>query len=132
MSTATTAARCSTGKPHQRTFHHDRGVHPRCRIADVADVVLEAVVGCVLLRRSRSRQAFTTMRYSQLLTAESWRKAGALRCALSIASCSASAASSGLRLVICASRYELAVVTVEQLLERVPVTGDVRCQQLWV
>ena len=42
---------------------------------------------------------------SQLLTAESWRKAGALRCALSIASCSASAASSGLRLLICASRY---------------------------
>jgi len=42
---------------------------------------------------------------SQLLTAESCRKDGALRCALSIASCSASAASSASRLLIRASRY---------------------------
>ena len=84
------------------------------------------------MRRSRSRQALTTIRCSQLLTAASWRNVPALRWAESIASCSASAASSGLRLVEPREPVQLPVMTEEQLFEGVAFTGDMRGQQLGV
>src|SRR5690606_14023172 len=87
MSTATTAARCSTG----------RVISARCTTIAVSTAAVgspvaatssrNAAVGRDLLRRNRSRHELTTMRCSQLLTAESYRNAGALRWADSIASC---------------------------------------------
>ena len=53
------------------------------------------IVGRAARRRIRSRQALTTIRCSQVVTAESPRKLPARRKAEIIASCSASAASSG-------------------------------------
>ncbi len=71
-------------QPHQCLAHHDRGLDLAVRSAIGA-----AVIGRVrrwagsALRRSRSRQALTTMRCSQLPTAASWRNDAGARCAAS-------------------------------------------------
>ena len=72
------------------------------------------------------------MRYSQLLTAESWRKARCAAVRLEHRVLQRVGGVFGVAAGDLRQPVQLAVVTVEQLLERVPVTGDVRGQQLGV
>ena len=69
-------------------------------------VMLPPATGRAARRRIRSRQAFTTIRCSQVVTAESPRKSAARRNAEIIASCRASAASSASPIVRSATAHK--------------------------
>ena len=80
----------------------------------------------------RSRQALTTIRCSQVVTAASPRKDPARRNAAIMPSWRPSAASSGLPMVRSATAHSRSRCRREQLAERVGVAVDVRAQQLGV
>ena len=82
-----------------------------------------------LRRRNRSRQALTTIRCSQVVTAASPRKDSARRNAEISASWRASAASSGLPVVRRATAQSRSRWRREQLAERVGVAGEVCLEQ---
>jgi hypothetical protein len=102
-STSVMAARCSTGScaiAFSTTIDMSRSASRSRRSAGSPGPVSgNATVGRACRRRIRSRQALTTIRCSQVVTADSARNDPAARYAEISASCRASAASSGSRSV---------------------------------
>ena len=120
------------GKPHQGAFHHDRGVHPRRGIADVAGIVLELRGGVCLVApqpvEARVHDDAVQPAADRGVVAEGGGAAVRRqhRILQGISGVLGIAAGDPRQPV------QLAVVTVEQLFERVPVTGDVCRQQFGV
>ena len=90
----------------QRGQHVQRDVLVRAAGGVLASRSRSPATGRAARRRIRSRQAFTTIRCSQVVTAESPRKSAARRNAEIIASCRASAASSASPIVRSATAHK--------------------------